>query len=37
MDETLGPGGRDAMAGLGGICAKILTAGAIEVGDSVFP
>ncbi len=35
MDETLGDGGRHAMANAGGLTARILASGAISVGDLV--
>ena len=35
MDENLGPGGRLAMKGLGGITAAVITGGLIRVGDAV--
>lgn len=36
MDEVLGPGGHAAMLGHGGLCARILRAGKIQVGDEVI-
>ncbi|UXD89449.1 MOSC domain-containing protein [Thalassolituus hydrocarboniclasticus] len=35
MDEVLGPGGHAAMLGHGGLCARILRAGKIRVGDEL--
>ncbi len=35
MEEALGVGGFAAMLGYGGLCAKILESGAINVGDSI--
>lgn len=35
MDENLGPGGRLAMKGLGGLTAKVIESGRIRVGDTV--
>ncbi len=35
MEENLGPGGWNAMRGHGGICAKVIQAGTIKVGDEV--
>ncbi len=36
MDEVLGPGGHAAMLGHGGVCARILRAGRIRVGDELM-
>jgi len=35
MDEAIGPGGYAAMIGHGGICARILNASEIHIGDRV--
>ena len=36
MDENLGPGGRLAMKGLGGLTTTVIAAGRIRVGDPVL-
>lgn len=35
MDETFGPGGLKAMAGEGGLTARVIRTGSIQVGDPV--
>lgn len=35
MDEMLGVGGAAAMFGYGGLCAKVIQGGAVEIGDKV--
>lgn len=35
MEEVLGPGGFNAMRGMGGICARVVEDGEVRVGDSI--
>ncbi len=37
MEEALGEGGYTAMRGQGGMCAEVITPGALALGDSVTP
>lgn len=36
MEKALGPGGFNAMRGIGGLCTRVIAGGFIEVGDRVI-
>ena len=35
MEAALGPGGYNAIRGMGGLCARVVTGGALKIGDAV--